>query len=96
MAKERLIDANKFKADLIAFASASNEDAIDLACVIKMLDTCPVAYDRHRVKELISCASWYTDTTYDEDGYSNDDEEEVINTYQALKLVDLGGIKKET
>lgn len=38
------------------------------------------------VKELEN-VSYFTESTYDEDGYSNDDSEEVINLYRATEIV---------
>lgn len=38
-------------------------------------------------KKMDAC-SWWTEGTYDEDGYSNDDEEEVVDVYRAINIVE--------
>lgn len=32
--------------------------------------------------------SWWTESTYDDDGYSNDDEEEVIYADRAVNIIE--------
>lgn len=38
-------------------------------------------------KKMDAC-SWWTEGTYDDDGYSNDDEEEVVDVYRAINIVE--------
>lgn len=38
-------------------------------------------------KEMDAC-SWWTEATYDEDGYSNDDNEEVIYADRAVNIIE--------
>lgn len=38
-------------------------------------------------KKALLC-SWWTEGTYDEDGYSNDDEEEVIYADRAVNIIE--------
>ena len=38
-------------------------------------------------KKMDAC-SWWTEGTYDDDGYSNDDEEEVVDVYMAINIVE--------
>lgn len=38
-------------------------------------------------KKALLC-SWWTEGTYDEDGYSNDDEEEVIYADRAINIIE--------
>lgn len=38
-------------------------------------------------KKMDAC-SWWTEGTYDEDGYSNDDEEEVIYADRAVNIIE--------
>ena len=52
----------------------------------------PTAYDKDKVKEELENSSWWTYPTYDEDGYSNDDSEDVIELYEAVEIVKRGGI----
>lgn len=36
----------------------------------------------------MSCTGWWTEGTYDDDGYSNDDEEEVVDVDRAVDIVE--------
>ena len=38
-------------------------------------------------KEMSAC-SWWTGATYDDDGYSNDDREEVVDADRAINIVE--------
>lgn len=38
-------------------------------------------------KKMDAC-SWWTEGTYDDDGYSNDDEEEVIYADRAINIIE--------
>ena len=38
-------------------------------------------------KKALLC-SWWTEGTYDDDGYSNDDEEEVVDAYRAVNIIE--------
>lgn len=38
-------------------------------------------------KKMDTC-SWWTEGTYDDDGYSNDDEEEVVSVDRAINIVE--------
>lgn len=38
-------------------------------------------------KKMDAC-SWWTEGTYDDDGYSNDDKEEVVDVYRAINIVE--------
>lgn len=38
-------------------------------------------------KKMDAC-SWWTEGTYDEDGYSNDDEDEVVSADRAINIVE--------
>lgn len=60
-----------------------------------MLDDMPVAYDVEAVVKELDDESYWTESTFDEDGYSNDDSEEVVPLYKALEIVRKGG-KEQT
>lgn len=60
--------------------------------IIKCVENQPTAYDKDKVKEELENSRWWTEPTYDEDGYSNDDSEDVIELYTALEIVERGGI----
>ena len=36
----------------------------------------------------MDACSWWTEGTYDEDGYSNDDEEEVVDVDMAVNIIE--------
>lgn len=38
-------------------------------------------------KKMDAC-SWWTGATYDDDGYSNDDNEEVVDVYRAVNIIE--------
>lgn len=68
--------------ELIEKAESENERRI--------LDTVKNALIEE-VKEAsneMSCASWWTEGTYDDDGYSNDDEDEVVFVDRAVDIVE--------
>lgn len=68
--------------ELIGKAESENERRI--------LDTVKNALIEE-VKEAsneMSACSWWTEGTYDDDGYSNDDEEEVIYADRAVNIIE--------
>ena len=57
---------------------------------IRILDTVKNALIEE-VKEAskkIDACSWWTEGTYDDDGYSNDDEEEVVSVDRAINIIE--------
>ena len=40
-----------------------------------------------KIIEHLENASFWTDSSFDEDGYSNDDSEEVVNLHEAIEIV---------
>ena len=54
-------------------------------------DEIPTAYDIDKVVEQLEEASHWTEPHYDEDGYSCDDEYEVITFDTAIEIVKKGG-----
>lgn len=57
---------------------------------IRILDTIKNALIeevKEASKKALLC-SWWTEATYDEDGYSNDDEEEVIYADRAVNIIE--------
>lgn len=38
-------------------------------------------------KKMDACG-WWTGATYDDDGYSNDDNEEVVDAYRAVNIIE--------
>lgn len=52
----------------------------------------PTAYDPDKIVEQLEEASYWTDPTYDEDGYSDDDSDEVIFLEKAIEIVKGGAV----
>ena len=40
-----------------------------------------------KIIEQLENASFWTDSSFDEDGYSNDDSEEVVDLHEAIEIV---------
>lgn len=59
--------------------------------IVDMIREQSVAYDTDKVIEQLKNASHWTENTFDEDGYSNDDSEEVVCLQTAIKIVIIGG-----
>lgn len=57
-----------------------------------VVDEAPTAYDVDKVMKQLNDSKYWTKSTFDEDGYSNNDEEEVVNFYEAIGIVEGGGI----
>ena len=47
----------------------------------------PTAYDVEAVIVELGCASYQTESTFDEDGYCNDDSEDVVELNTAIEIV---------
>ena len=52
----------------------------------------PTAFDVDKVVEQLEKSHFHTDETFDDDGYCNDDSEEVVNLNEAIEIVRKGGI----
>lgn len=57
---------------------------------MRILDTVKNALieEVKEVSKKMDACSWWTEGTYDDDGYSNDDEEEVVDVYRAINIVE--------
>ena len=60
--------------------------------LMKYIERMPSAYDVDRVVEQLENSAYWTESTFDEDGYSNDDSEEVIELQKAIEIVKAGGV----
>lgn len=99
----RLIDADKLLDDMKKeLEKAVNDENLDkdecmviLTSAIALKDFVnrqPTAFDKDKVKEELENSSWWTEPTFDEDGWCNDDREDVIGLYEAIEIVERGGI----
>ena len=52
----------------------------------------PTAFNVDKVVEQLEKSHFHTDATFDDDGYCNDDSEEVVNLNEAIEIVKAGGI----
>lgn len=55
--------------------------------ILNTVKTALIEEVKEASKEIDAC-SWWTEGTYDEDGYSNDDEEEVVSVNKAVDIVE--------
>ena len=87
----RLIDADKLIEDM-----SNKWDMQDLYLPIHfkelLIDEQPTAFDVDKVVEQLEENYFLTESTFDDDGYCNDDSEEVVNLNEAIEIVRNGGI----
>ena len=57
------------------------------SAVPKAINDLPIAYNVDAVCKALEDKSYWTQSTFDEDGYCNDDSEEVINIDIAIEIV---------
>ena len=50
------------------------------------------AFDVDKVVSELEKSHFHTESTFDDDGYCNDDSEEVVNLNEAIEIVRKGGI----
>lgn len=58
----------------------------------KEIQEFPTAYDMDNVAEQLENWAYWTGSTFGEDGYSNDDSEEVIELQKAIEIIRAGGV----
>ena len=87
----RLIDADKLLDDM-----KNKWDMQDLYLPIHfkelLIDEQPTAFDVDKVVEQLEENYFLTESTFDDDGYCNDDSEEVVNLNEAIEIIKRGGI----
>lgn len=91
----RLINADVLICYLQTLQAVNSGDALfcnDLEDFIDHIEELPTAYDVESVVEQLEKASYWTEPTYDEDGYSYDDEIEVIDLSDAIEIVKGGAV----
>ena len=82
----RLIDADKL---IEKWNELSVRGRTEFDQVIMIMST---AFDVDKVVEQLEKSHFHTDATFDDDGYCNDDSEEVVNLNEAIEIVRKGGI----
>lgn len=81
----RLIDADKL---LEKWNELSVRGRTEFDQVIMIM---PTAFDVDKVVEQLEKSHFHTDATFDNDGYCNDDSEEVVNLNEAIEIIKRGG-----
>ena len=85
----RLVDVDKLIETLNRLEIPFNAD------INNILISQPTAFNVDKVIEQLEKSHFHTDATFDDDGYCNDDSEEVINLNGAIEIVRKGGIDEE-
>ena len=88
----RLIDADKFLDFIKSELKQDRTDEKHLENIICVLENLPTAFDVDKVEKELEKSHFHTDATFDDDGYCNDDSEEVVNLNEAIEIVRRGGI----
>lgn len=60
--------------------------------IVKLIKEQPTSYNVDKVVEQLEKSHFHTDATFDDDGYCNDDSEEVVNLNEAIEIIKRGGI----
>ena len=84
----RLIDADKLLNKIDAYMCGSQ----DVMFVKELIKEQPTAFNVEKVVEQLEKSHFHTDATFDDDGYCNDDSEEVVNLNEAIEIIKRGGI----
>lgn len=99
----RLIDVEKLLNDMKnELEKAVNDENMDkdeymviMTSAIALKDFVnrqPTAFDVEKVVSELEKSHFHTDATFDDDGYCNDDSEEVVNLNEAIEIIRKGGI----
>ena len=99
----RLIDVEKLLNDMKnELEKAVNDENMDkdeymviMTSAIALKDFVnrqPTAFDVEKVVSELEKSHFHTDATFDDDGYCNDDSEEVVNLDEAIEIIKRGGI----
>ena len=60
--------------------------------IIGVIDEQPTAFNVDKVVSELEKSHFHTESTFDDDGYCNDDSEEVVNLNEAIEIVRRCGI----
>ena len=82
----RLVDVDKLIETLNRLEIPFNAD------INNIIISQPTAFNVDKVVEQLEKSHFHTDATFDDDGYCNDDSEEVVNLNEAIEIVKRGGI----
>ena len=82
----RLVDVDKLIETLNRLEVPFNAD------INNIIISQPTAFNVEKVVEQLEKSHFHTDATFDDDGYCNDDSEEVVNLNEAIEIIKRGGI----
>ena len=82
----RLIDVDKLFETLNKLEIPFNAD------INNIIFSQPTAFDVEKVVEQLEKSHFHIESTFDDDGYCNDDSEEVVNLNEAIEIVKRGEI----
>ena len=82
----RLVDVDKLIETLNRLEIPFNAD------INNIIISQPSAFNVDKVVEQLEKSHFHTDATFDDDGYCNDDSEEVVNLNEAIEIVTRCGI----
>ena len=82
----RLIDVDKLFETLNKLEIPFNAD------INNVIISQPTAFNVEKVVEQLEKSHFHTESTFDDDGYCNDDSEEVVNLNEAIEIVRRGGM----
>ena len=82
----RLVDVDKLIETLNRLEIPFNAD------INNIIISQPTAFNVDKVVEQLEKSHFHTDATFDDDGYCNDDSEEVVNLNEAIEIVRGGGV----
>lgn len=91
----RLIDADKLMEDIIKICKCQpylEGMQSEIVYIQDVVDEQPTAFNVDKVVEQLEKSHFHTDATFDDDGYCNDDSEEVVNLNEAIEIVRSGGL----
>ena len=83
----RLIDAEELLKEF-----NPNGEPIDPITVRMRIVQQPTVYDVDKVVKQLEESYFLTESTFDDDGWCNDDSEEVVNLNEAIEIIKRGGI----
>ena len=88
----RLIDADKLLSyiDRVKNSGLGKQKTIEY--ITKYISNMPTAFDVDKVVVQLEESYFITESTFDDDGWCNDDSEEVVNLNEAIEIVKRGGI----
>ena len=88
----RLIDADELLSyiDRVKNSGLGKQKTIEY--ITKYISNMPTAFNVDKVVEQLKESYFITESTFDDDGWCNDDSEEVVNLNEAIEIVRRGGI----